>query len=792
MSEEPDPALKEPFIIGFNGRHARERPFQGRLVQLRPKPPIVSAPPAPPRSIQLAVTFLTPWMAVFAGAAGFSSLLLLYFLKLRRRQVDVPAVFLWRRAVEDLHANAPFQRLRFTWLLVLQLLIVTLLALAAGRPTLGTDRGASERVILILDTSASMKALGAATTSAGADRGRSDRSDGIPPEDEAVVTRFDLAREAAREIIDRPGAGSAGGETMIITAASTARVAQGFTADQSRLRGVVDALTPLDEVGRLGPALRLAEAFVASESAAAPGSAAAANGGGTGAARIIVISDGRFADGDSWSIRGDAAIEFLSIVPATSSRAGDASVDGIVEPTAPPDANQSLTENLGVVTLSARRRSDDPATVEILATIINTAPVERLTPVSLDVNGQRIEAQSVRVPAAEIASPSPRAGGDISMHAIGNAAPGEASVRFRIVNTSGAVARVRQGARDSLAVDDAAGLRIPALKRSRLLVVAPEGEPDPLLMSVLELLEFDSIDRMTTSELDAINTLSPPDRNERLSPYELVVFDRSAPAFVPGIPSLSFGAAPPLPGVRIDRAGASESNGDVERVGRRVLSWSRNHPVMRDVNLDSIVIGDSRRLELDEGAATALAIAPGGAIIATGEAQQQERHIVTSFDLDASNWPIHVSFAIFIQNAVDYLTSRARSEAGLWTPASEPVTASLLDGAQRVEVTGPRDFAIEVDETDAEVTLPPLREAGVYDVSGVTPPHDVIIVNLLSRVESNLTPVHELSFAGDEARSRSLDGPTPREVWMWFALAAFGVLMLEWLVYGWRAQGGGA
>src|SRR5580700_5900200 len=85
-------------------------------------------------------------------------LLLLYLLKMRRRDVRVPATFLWPERVDEVRANALIQRLRPSWLLVLQLLALSMVVLAFARPQTQQRGLAGNATVIVLDASASMSA----------------------------------------------------------------------------------------------------------------------------------------------------------------------------------------------------------------------------------------------------------------------------------------------------------------------------------------------------------------------------------------------------------------------------------------------------------------------------------------------------------------------------------------------------------------------------------------------------------------------------------------------------------
>src|SRR6187401_2945787 len=100
--------------------------------------------------------FLSPLIGLVAAGIAVPALLILYFLKLRRRELAVSSTLLWKKAVQDLQVNAPFQRLRRNLLLLLQLLLLFLLLLALSRPVTHYTPGAGRISVLLIDRSASM------------------------------------------------------------------------------------------------------------------------------------------------------------------------------------------------------------------------------------------------------------------------------------------------------------------------------------------------------------------------------------------------------------------------------------------------------------------------------------------------------------------------------------------------------------------------------------------------------------------------------------------------------------
>ena len=175
------------------------------------------------------------------GLALLAPVIAMYLLKRRREEVPVSSTFLWERVVQDIEANAPWQRLRRNLLLLLQLLFLLLAIFGLARPFVTAAGAAGQSLIVVLDTSISMGAR-----------------------DGAQGTRLDTARaEALRLMEGLPD----NGRVTVIRAGNGADILAANTNDQVAVRAALEGLQPLAPDSDLTPALNLAAAAAARLSA---------------------------------------------------------------------------------------------------------------------------------------------------------------------------------------------------------------------------------------------------------------------------------------------------------------------------------------------------------------------------------------------------------------------------------------------------------------------------------------------------------------------------------------------
>ncbi len=163
-------------------------------------------------------------------------LVVFYFLKLKRPRQIIPSLVLWRQVLSDQRVNSPFQKFKRNLLLLLQILLLALLALAAMQPFLRREAKRAARLPILVDVSASMGAL--------------DKNGGR--------SRLDEAKQRLHERIESLPSDQ---ELCLVAFGKSARKLTGFTNNKTELRDAVRALETEDVPGDLEEALRLAQAL---------------------------------------------------------------------------------------------------------------------------------------------------------------------------------------------------------------------------------------------------------------------------------------------------------------------------------------------------------------------------------------------------------------------------------------------------------------------------------------------------------------------------------------------------
>ena len=134
-------------------------------------------------------------------------LLILYTVRRRRLEATVSSLLLWALPAGEPQGRTLFRRLRLPLILLIQILLVTALALALARPGFLTSTAGFGRAVLIVDTSASMQA-----------------TDERP-------SRFARALGEARAVLDRLAPGE---EAILIAAGPRPTVAVPLTREIGR------------------------------------------------------------------------------------------------------------------------------------------------------------------------------------------------------------------------------------------------------------------------------------------------------------------------------------------------------------------------------------------------------------------------------------------------------------------------------------------------------------------------------------------------------------------------------
>ena len=602
------------------------------------------------------------WLLPVVGAIVF-----LYLLKMKRVDVRVPAVFLWPKRTADVRANAPIQKLRFSWLLVLQLLAALLIIAAAANPVRKSNGLNGTAVAIVLDGSASMGSV------------------------DSSESRFDQAKS---KILAQISNLNDSDHCAIIEAGTEPRIICPLSADKTAMRSGLNNCEQTDSDGSMGDALRLAAALVGERS------------GG----RIVVYSDGAFAPVKNFS-PGKADVVFVKV--------------------------GSSGRNAAVVALDATDIGN--GIEEVFASLHNydTVPVRSRIVVTAD--NRIIDARDVTIPAGQ---------------SIGQ--------QFHTQVTTNKISVHLKTPGDILAADDKATLYLQGASTIRTLLIS---SGNLFLEKALALEPSVKLDRTNTVPANEAADGTGP------SPYDLVIFDGPQPTAVRAPAVWSFGGGNSVVGVT--PIGSSHTP--------HVISWNRQSPILRYMDLRDILVEQSTRVRtLPES--EPLVNGSDGPLITEADTTGR-RSLFVGWNLLDSDFPLRLSFPIFVDNAVTWLTrSGSGTVAGglnvhpgqiFVLPAPSAGSTLVLSGANG------RRQGLKAVSGGVTVTAP--DRVGEYTITGPNYRKE-IAVNLLDQDESDVTPRDTLRFAGKTVSAQRLF-TSLAEMWRPLVIAVMILLAAEWWLF---------
>jgi hypothetical protein len=710
------------------------------------------------------------------------AIVLLYFLKLKRKPLSVPSTFLWRKSIEDLHVNALFQWLRQNLLLLLQLLAILVLIYSVMDFRVHGYSKEGKHYILMIDNSASMGATD------------------ISP------SRLHWAKQEALKEIDASTDNDFG---MVIVFNSSAEILQSYTNNRGQLRSAVEKIEQTQRLTRIEEALSLADSLANPNRSADDRSMQPPNvepgkertyvaAEGIKDTEVHLFSDGRFPDMPDFAL-GNLIIHFHTagkierqeVTSELLKAAGQTSAGKVT-------AGPAVVNNVGLVAFNAARAEDDPSKLQVFARVLNFRkdPVRTKLELEVQVRGHTtgLYDRKLELPArqlkiekiseAELAGASKDEKTPAEQYILQNV-PSEASVTFDlsdIDDRSNVVLHARlAGLTDHFPLDDEAWLVVGVVRKARILLVGRANE-------ALDAFFADA----STGKVATVTRLSPDDldkkgyrRSARNGEYDLVLFDRCGPASEEDMPRANtFFIGYPPPPLKL---------GNLEKISNpQIKGWMGKHPVLKYLAaLQEIGVAEafkvpdiperSRLIEIDQKNA-----------LLFSKSREPFTDLVLTFPIITdkgewnTNWPLLPSFPLFLRNL---LYSLGNISDGTEEEILQPGQVKTLRpdvNVSELEVTDPESKVRKLNRgSRADFTFGATDRVGVYRVAWGGEWQRSFAVNLLDAEESNIEPRTAIHIGAEKVVSDQ-QRRQPRELWKWFVLLALGLLLVEWYIYNRR------
>jgi hypothetical protein len=389
-------------------------------------------------------------------------------------------------------------------------------------------------------------------------------------------------------------------------------------------------------------------------------------------------------------------------------------------------------DNLGIIALDARANPEDATQRAIYTAVANVSSNTMTTDLELLRDGQLINTVALTVP-----------GGQTAPHV------------FKASQTKDGVFTVRLTGKDDLAADNEASI-VSLLPKPVNVLLVTRGN---------RLLEK-ALRAVANVQLAVANDLTDVGAG-----FDFIVLDGVTPSEWPKGNVLAF---------RLVNTNWVENIANVE--APVIVDWKSTHPLLRYAGFDNVQIVQSLTARAPTWAVSILE-APQAPLILAGDLGRQ-RIVWVGFDPLESNWPLRVSFPIFIANAVDWLNPANTKNSQLLVTAGDPFRLALTEPVKTAEVKLPDGKTTTLNNLDGAngIVFGDTSKQGIYQLR-VGTNEVTFCANLLDSAESNIRPREELKFGEYTRVEATTVKRTNMELWRTLAAIGLTVLLFEWWWY---------
>jgi hypothetical protein len=553
-------------------------------------------------------------------------------------------------------------------------------------------------------------------------------------------SRLEAAKEELISLVDqqlRPNTA-----VMVVSFSDRAIIEQPFTNNRNLLKRKIRAIQPTQRPSQLDEALRVAAGLanpgrIGTESRDEPAAEAMP-------ATLMIYSDGRYR------VAPDFAM-------------------GNLQPRYVPIGKQDA-ENVGIVAFSSGSSPDRPDQMQLFGRVQNFAN----RPVTVTANLVLYNPNRNLLDAAQIELPA-----DVP----DDEQVSTRGVEFTIDSFQEGELRLELDHQDAFLLDNVAYVAVNPKRRAKVLVVSQRNDALETVLGTAFAQRLADVQRVGPEFLE-----TPEYRDQAAAgEFDVIVFDECQPPVMPQCNTYFIGAPP------TDERWQTQEQQSLPQI----IDADRAHPLMRFVELGDLKwIVKATPLNVPTGGTTLidshlgplLAIAPREGF----EDLVQAFAIVTTEDGERvanTDWPIRVSFPVFIGNMLGYLGgtlveanqefTRPGQSIAIRTERPWPELMVRTPTGQRLPVGRGPDNAFLFGQTES---------MGVYEVQEPEGGETIqrFAVNLFDDVESNIAAKPAVETQYEEIEGQRMAETKRYEGWKYLLMAALAVLLIEWYIYNQR------